>query len=229
MSVNFPYSREDEYAPYSRTPLGIVNVFLAILRERFSLDKSGQDNGFNWAPTPTIGDTENYKESELYIEKWGSVNVQVSNFAPAIIVKRAALQYTQLVIEDMMEGCPHSDRTWGMGQVHSGISISCYSRAEAECEILANMVFEFFVRTRWIIQEKFIINNCVPRMLTEVQILPETSQEDNRLYKADVQLELIYDFNHDWLPMAPVLKEIYGVIEAEGAHGAALLDAFLIY
>jgi len=228
MPFDYPsYDPKKETAVYSRTPLGILNIVLGIIRERFSEAISGQENQFNWKPIPA-SDRE-YKQSELYIEKSMNVNSEVSNFAPAVVVKRAAFQFNSLVFEDRIEFTKEVGQRFNMGQMHSGALITCYSRSEGECEILANLIYELFVRGRWIIQKVFELLICNPRVLTEVTALGETQMEGERLYSASIQLEIVADYNHSNFPIAPKLKEIKQTFQALATNGEGAIQEILSY
>jgi hypothetical protein len=226
---DFLFDRKRETASFSRTPLGVINIFLAILRERFSLDFSGQTTGFNWAPTPDLNSSSDYKATELYIERWGNVNTKVANFAPAITIKRAAQQFQSLSFSDMAFKKLQNGATLNIGQMNTGLQIACFSRSEPECEILSNMVHELFIRCRWVIQKKFELQVCQPTMHSEVQIYEETQKLDNKIYQSNISLNLIFDYNHALIPLAPLLSEISISIAASATDDEVLLHEILDY
>ena len=233
MAYNFNYDPREEFATYSRTPLGIVNLFLGVLRERFSPRISGQTTGFAWIPMDeedpnfNVNAEPNYKLTNIYIEKAAAIETKVSNYCPAITVKRAAHQFTSPTIEDKVTSFPKTGVVYDYGQMHGGVTLACYSRTEAECEILSNLVYETFVRIRWILQKEFEILVCLPRVLTEVNVFEEGQAGDNRVYKADVLLELIFDFNYSSQPMAPKIKEIYQALVAAASASEGVINDFL--
>ena len=226
---SFPFDRRSELESFSRTPLGMSNIFLGILRERFSLDYSGQTTGFNWAPTPDLGAESTYKDTELYIERWGALDTKVANFAPAITIKRASQQFQNLSFADMALKELHSGATLNVGQLHTGLIISCFSRTEAECEILSNIVHELFIRCRWIIQKTFELQVCQPTMHSETTVFEETQKLDNKIYQSNINLNLIFDYNHASIPLKPLLAEISVTLAATADEDNTLIQEILEY
>jgi hypothetical protein len=232
MAYNFKYDPREEYATYSLTPLGIINIYLGMLRERFSPYYSGQDTGFAWVPlddqnNPDLGAETDYKRTEVYIEKAAAIHSKIHNFCPAIVLKRAAASFVSPTFEDKATAIPQTGLVREYGQLHSGIAISCYSREEAECEILSNLVWEFLLRARWIIQQKFLIMMSIPRALTEINVMGEGGPESDRMYKADVMLELVFDFNYSHQPMTPKIKEIAMLFQASQESEEGIVNEYL--
>lgn len=227
LEFSYLYDRKWETADYSRTPLGIYNVLLCILRERFSIKISGQENKFNWAPLP-VGTETDYKANELYIEKWGNINTKVSNFAPAIVIKRSAEQFASLMFGDKTDYELMTSAQLDMGQMTMGFSVMCYSRTEAEAEILSNLVHDLFIRCRWVIQKCFQLNMCQPMMLSEISVSEETQEADNRLFKSMVNLHIVFDYNHASVPISPRLKEISIALAATTVVGNELENVALV-
>jgi len=221
-AYTFDYNSKNQTDEYSRTPLGITALFLRILRERFSEQVSGQDNALNWRP-PT-GNDRDYKNTEIYIEKWGSAFAKVENYCPAITIKRAGFNYQQYSFYDKAQYEPHTAHSYAIGQMNGGLLISCFSRKEAECEILGNLVYEFFIRTKEIIQKVFEINTCFPSVLTEIS----KYEEDQTVFTSSIQLNLNFDFNHDWVPISPKLQEIMAYIQSDAEQPEEFRKAFLV-
>jgi hypothetical protein len=221
----FPdYDRKSELSVYSRTPLGVTVLLLRLLRERYSATLSGQLNGFNWKPP--IGPGKDYKNTEIYIEKWGSQYSEVNNYCPAIIVKRAAFQYQEPPFYGKATVHSPSGATLFIGQMEGGVTVSCYSRQESECEILGNLTYEFFIRGREVIQKTFGLNMCWPNIFTEPNVTEDgNSPQGQKIYRCDIQIRLNFDFNHQRVPMAPLLKEIsvHAFLKAEQAQQNSLI------
>ena len=189
-------SRQDIYLS---TPMTVLGIFVAILRERFAAaTQSDPPLKWNWL--------SDLKDTEIIIASGFNKNIEARNDRPAIWIDREQTVYGEVAIGNR-DQIPISLRTrhqqyYAMAEMD--IVMDCTSKARGESMMVGSIVQDFLQMTAREIQRFFGFRDISPIILNRT--VPY--EKDRELMSTPIHFRVSYEARWASIPIYPLLNAV---------------------
>jgi len=186
------------------SPLAIIGIFVAVLRERFTGVDCPDRDAWEWLP--------DIEQSKIVIESAFEDNVTVRNKQPSIYVDKDQSAYGKVVIGDRVahDFRNQGDVQWTLSTVP--VIIECVGSRRGESAVLADIVQWTLHASSDLIQKTFGLHDMTPPVLGRT--VPYAM--DAEVWNTQVSFQVQYNVAWVYLPIRPLLQSIEARIEAAG-------------
>lgn len=181
------------------TPVVVLGIFTAILRERFS-------NEAESLPALPWGWEEDLKETEVFIETGFNENMEARNVRPALWVDYLQHAFGKVAIgdQDQMPISIPKRVEWFYALAEMDMVIDCTSPDMGESRLLAGIAQEFLQMCADIIEAAFGFRSISPIILGRTA----PYKKDRTLFNSEIQFRVGYERRWMTFPFANVLHGI---------------------
>lgn len=176
------------------SPLAIIGVFVAFLRERFA--PGNGPSAYQWY--------EDANSTTVIIESSFEENVITRGFKPAIYVDKDQSVYGKSIIGDRVAHRfrDSKDAQWCLSTVP--VLIDCVSSRKGESAIIGDIVQWSIHVSSDVIQKAFSLHDISPPTLGRT--IPY--EDDQEAWTTPVSLQIQYNVRWTVVPIAPLLSDI---------------------
>ncbi len=181
------------------TPLTLIGLFVAILRERFlATTPSDPPLKWNWI--------DDLKTTGVFIEAGFNENMEGRNTRPGIWVDRDQTSYGQVAIgdQDQIPILMRSGQRYYYASAETDMVVTCTSKDRGESMMVGSVVQDFLQMSSRVIQKYFGLRDVSPIILNATT----PHEKDRELMVTPVQFRVFYEARWTTLPIAPVLHGI---------------------
>lgn len=185
------------------SPLAIIGIFVAVLRERFTEGNCPPD--YPWFEDPT--------QTKIIIESGFEENQTERGKKPAIYVDKDESVYARLVIGDRAGHTlkDTKDFQWTLSTVP--VLIECVSGRRGESAVIGDIVQWSLHAMSDAIQSMFALHDMTPPTLGRT--VPY--EHDKEAWSTPVSFTIQYNVRWTTLPIRPLMQELVTKITASGA------------
>lgn len=203
------------------SPLAVVALFTAIVRERFRAD-----NGLSWVwsenatPAVTEANTEDAPR-KILIEPAFNENTEVKNYRPAIYIDKGETAAGKVAIGNFAGQQLKSGMRgfYSLGTIPMDIEV--VSDVKAESALLGDLVWFYILAGREQIRSSFGIHEITPPILGKT--VPFDG--DKGQWSTHISFEIQVELRWRTVPISPLLKDIVVRFRDSGEKNA---DVFLL-
>lgn len=177
-----------------KSPLHIIGVYLATLRERFS----SPGETFQWFYN------EEDHLSRIYIEAGAGDELKKNDARPALYVDRAAIIFPQVTVGDFAGQQNHTGLKGYYCVGNGQILVDCVSSNRGESAVLGDIVQGFLLMSSNEILRVYNIRDNTPITLGPTTVW----EKDNRLYSTRVTSEISFDVKWAERPVARKIQSL---------------------
>ena len=188
------------------SPLAIVGIFVAVLRERFA-----PGNGPEQWPWE-----EDLTKTGIVIESgFATLSLEEKNKKPAIFVDKDESVYGKMIIGDRVGVKLRNmlDAQWTLSTVP--IVIECVSDAKGESAVIGDITQWTIHASSDAIQGAFSLHDMSPPVLGRT--VPYESDKES--WVTPVSFQVQYNVRWTTVPIAPILRELRARVHAVGDGG----------
>lgn len=176
------------------SPLAIVGIFVAVLRERFA-----QGNGipaYQWDPDPT--------KTKIHIRSAFEDGATVRGDKPAIYVDKEETIYGKSIIGDRAGHTLHNSKDFQWCLATVPILIDCVASRKGESAIIGDVTHWSLHASSDAIQAAFAFHDMSPLRLGRT--IPY--EDDKEAWTSPISFTVQYNVRWTTVPIAPLLQEI---------------------
>ncbi len=181
------------------TPIVVLGIFVALLRERFSQEaESTPELPWEWAT--------DLKATQLFIEAGFNENMEARNTRPAVWVDYLQHSFGKVSIgdQDQMPLSIPKRVQWYFALAEMDMVVDCTSQDMGESRLLAGYVQEFLQFCADVIEAGFGIRSMSPIILGRTT----PYEKDRSLYNSEIQFRIGYERRWITFPFASTLNGI---------------------
>ncbi len=182
------------------TPLTLIGVFVAILRERFD-PTTFSDPALPWAWK------EDLKETGIFIESGFNEEIEARNARPAVWVDRAQNNYGRVSVghqDQMPISIKYRHETF-YSSAETDMLLDCTAPKRGESMLLGSIVQDTLHMTARYIEEAFGLRDMSPVVLGRT--VPYEKEKD--IWNSPVVFRVFYEVRWAGVPMATLLTRLY--------------------
>lgn len=180
------------------TPLTVIGIFVAILREHFSASEPDPPLKWSWNDSQEL--------TQLFIESGFNKNNEARGKRPGVWVDRDQTSYGQAVVgnQDQVPTIIQVKHDYYYARVQMDMVIDCTSRYRGESMMVGSVVQDFLQMSSVLIQRYFGFRSISPIILNKT--VPY--EQDQDLMSSQIQFRVEYEARWTTLPILPVLRGI---------------------
>lgn len=186
------------------SPLAIIGIYVAVLRERFSQENSPDPDQWLWIP--------DIEQSKIVIESAYEDNSLVRDKQPAIYIDKDQSAYGKNTIGDRVDHNLRNSRDIQTSLSTVPVIIECTASRKGESAILGDIVQWTLHASSDVIQKTFGLHDMSPPILGRT--VPY--EMDTEVWNTQVSFQVQYHVTWSYVPIAPLLQSIVAKIEASG-------------
>jgi len=179
-----------------KSPVALIGVFLAVIRERFS-----ESHNLPWVYTP--GDAER-SDNSITIEAGTNPLTEERNKRPAIYVVRNAVAYKQATIGDKQMVQKKSGGVVYYATAETSFTFIAESDSEGEAAQIADVVLSTLMMGSDIIEHAFRFRKLGPFALSAAM----RPVHEEPVAQIHISMGLTFDVRWATIPISPMLNEI---------------------
>jgi len=183
------------------SPLTLIGIFVAILRDRFSPDTySDPPLKSEWLWQSAL------KSTGIYIESGWNEQLEGRNLRPGLWVDRDQTVYGKVSIgnRDQIPTILATRHELFYADAQTDISIDCTSKDRGESMMLGSLVQDFLQMSARYLMAEFGLRDISPVVLNKTVPF----ERDRELMGSQVQLRVSYEARWATVPIAQLLSEI---------------------
>lgn len=210
--------QQADIAPNS--PLAILALFTEIVRERF---RPGNDLSWVWVgnPTPTAEETnEPDAPRKLFIAPSYGVHSDIRNLLPAIVVTKGPTVTQKTVVNNLAGQQINTGKKGFYLPCAIPLTFTVISDQEAECAVLADIVWYYLLAARESVRAEFGIHEYTDPVLGETEPHPDVRDS----FRARISMQAMIEFNWNTTPISPKIRSMALRLKSTYADSEEPLD-----
>ena len=182
------------------TPLTLIGIFVAILRERFDPDTHSD-------PELSLAWSSDLKTTEIFIESGFNKAIEARNVRPGIWVDRTQSNYGRVAIGDQDQipiNLKYRHETF-YSPAETDMILDCTSPTRGESMLVGSVVQDTLHMTARLIEACFGLRDMSPVVMGRT--VPY--EKDRELYNTPVEFRASYEVRWAAVPQAQLLTRLY--------------------